>query len=65
MMRSYELSGRMLIKQMLHANLLNTEDIDPNAFYGKHVLADKLHAEERKTDMDPSTGKRTTDRTRG
>ena len=24
----------MLIKQMLHANLLNTEDIDPNAFHG-------------------------------
>ena len=24
----------MLIKQMLHANLLNTEDIDPNAFRG-------------------------------
>ena len=24
----------MRIKQMLHANLLNTEDIDPNAFRG-------------------------------
>ena len=58
----------MRIKQMLHANLLNTEDIDPNAFRGNRfesVCFQKLHAEERKTDMDPSTGKRTTDRTRG
>ena len=30
--RSYTVQGHMFIKQMLHSNLLNIEDINPNAF---------------------------------